>query len=707
MSLASSLNVGVSALRAYSEGIQTVSNNIANVNTVGYKASHAQYADTFSNILRPMVPNEKGDAAKIAPTQVGGGVQVESVAPVFSQGTIQITNSNSDLAIAGNGFFRVVNPTTQQAFVTRAGNFRVDATGALVTQQGYRVQGSLNAKTDVIYDKVTGGYNVLGPRDNYSVVIPSGLNTTPVTGFQAVIAGSKSLSLAGGTLTGLATGMPIISPKLRAGTIITGIDAKTNTIELSDSILSPVVPSDSFTLGEKSLNHDSHDIILPVDYLRPDLSVGMPLIGPGIKPGTTISDPGKTQNIKVTISASPELVVQDPANGVNVLTGIKDAAGNSVGNLDGSTVAGASRTLAVKTLTGITAGMIISNPGGPFNGLAVKSFGVDSSVPSAGNYIEVVVDTSNSTASGVTFDAVANTSATPSLSLVGAKTLDKRKDYIIIPPNATLLEGDPISGEGIPPGTFIATGGISVDPVTGYNKIKLADSLGNQVFPIADSYAAVRVAFKDQKITLSDFPMTDSFSNVSLSLGNAYKPAASVGDVRISFNEYDNQTADPTKVPDYTFVGTDGKPLDGITLQSARANAPKIRTFNIGTAGEINVVLSNGQTFTAGAVLLQMFKDPGALTREGDNLFSGMLTAGPYNGIGDDNKPHFDRTVISSLTPGTGGLGVINGGALELSNVDLGEEFSTMIITQRAFQAGSRVITTTDQMMEEAVNLKR
>jgi flagellar hook protein FlgE len=77
-----------------------------------------------------------------------------------------------------------------------------------------------------------------------------------------------------------------------------------------------------------------------------------------------------------------------------------------------------------------------------------------------------------------------------------------------------------------------------------------------------------------------------------------------------------------------------------------------------------------------------------------------MATAGPYNGP-------FAASNISGLTPSTGGLGVINGGSLELSNVDLGEEFSSMIITQRAFQAGSRLISTADQMLEEAVNLKR
>jgi flagellar hook protein FlgE len=114
----------------------------------------------------------------------------------------------------------------------------------------------------------------------------------------------------------------------------------------------------------------------------------------------------------------------------------------------------------------------------------------------------------------------------------------------------------------------------------------------------------------------------------------------------------------------------------------------------------VNVILSNGQTFNGGSVLIQSFKDPGALIREGDNLFSGIFTAGPYNGP-------WDAENINRLTPSLGGLGSINGGALELSNVDIGEEFSTMIVTQRAFQAGSRVITIADQMMEEAVNLKR
>jgi flagellar hook-basal body protein len=181
-------------------------------------------------------------------------------------------------------------------------------------------------------------------------------------------------------------------------------------------------------------------------------------------------------------------------------------------------------------------------------------------------------------------------------------------------------------------------------------------------------------------------------SFASLSFGNKYKPALLVGDVRISFDEGADK--------DYTFIDTNGATLSGLNLANARSKVPQLRSFNIGTSGEISVILSNGQTFNGGSVLLQSFKDPGALIREGSNMFSGLDTAGRFNG-------EFTADNIQRLIPGMAGLGVINGASLELSNVDLGEEFSNMIITQRAFQAGSRIISTTDSMMEEVVNLKR
>ena len=127
------------------------------------------------------------------------------------------------------------------------------------------------------------------------------------------------------------------------------------------------------------------------------------------------------------------------------------------------------------------------------------------------------------------------------------------------------------------------------------------------------------------------------------------------------------------------------------------ANAPKILGFGVNGAGDLVMQLSNGETLTRGRVLLQTYQDVNALVREAGNLYSGLQNANPIGGF---------ALSASNNTPGQGGNGQVEQGKLELSNVDLTEEFSQLINTQRSFQAGSRVITTADQILEEIVNLK-
>jgi hypothetical protein len=177
--------------------------------------------------------------------------------------------------------------------------------------------------------------------------------------------------------------------------------------------------------------------------------------------------------------------------------------------------------------------------------------------------------------------------------------------------------------------------------------------------------------------------------------GTWYTGAGNVGDVRISF-ESDAKNGSS----DFGLVDINGGALGTSDKLAAISGAPRIRTFAVGNSGDITINLSNGQTFVSGKVLMQSFKDPGALVREGGNLFSQMEIAGAING-------EFNNSNIAGLTAGTTGLGLIQGSALELSNVDIGEEFAQMITTQRSFQAGSRVISISDQMLEEVVNLKR
>jgi flagellar hook protein FlgE len=142
MSLVASLDSGVSALATFSKGIQVIANNIANVNTTGYKGARASYADNFSNLLQQGAPSDgSGAGSNLDSLQVGTGVHLQSSAADFGQGTLTSTGANSDLGISGNGFFIVRDSVNGVSYATRAGDFRVDDQGYLVTAEGYRVQG--------------------------------------------------------------------------------------------------------------------------------------------------------------------------------------------------------------------------------------------------------------------------------------------------------------------------------------------------------------------------------------------------------------------------------------------------------------------------------------------------------------------------------------------------------------------------------------
>ncbi len=114
-------------------------------------------------------------------------------------------------------------------------------------------------------------------------------------------------------------------------------------------------------------------------------------------------------------------------------------------------------------------------------------------------------------------------------------------------------------------------------------------------------------------------------------------------------------------------------------------------SFSVSGNGVVNGAFSNGISQVIGQVALATFTNLGGLSRAGDNLFAET----PASGL----------ALIG--TPGTGGLGTVSGGVLEGSNVDLGTEFSNMIVTQRGYQANARTITAADTLMQETVNLIR
>ena len=148
-------------------------------------------------------------------------------------------------------------------------------------------------------------------------------------------------------------------------------------------------------------------------------------------------------------------------------------------------------------------------------------------------------------------------------------------------------------------------------------------------------------------------------------------------------------------------IGTVGAYRDSITQFAENSSTKAIKqdgytmgyleTFKIDQSGMITGVYSNGANRILGQIALATFTNPGGLEKEGENTY---VTS---NNSGDPNIG----------TSGVAGNGKVIAGALEMSNVDLAEQFTDMIITQRGFQANSRSITTSDQMLQELLTLKR
>jgi flagellar hook protein FlgE len=130
----------------------------------------------------------------------------------------------------------------------------------------------------------------------------------------------------------------------------------------------------------------------------------------------------------------------------------------------------------------------------------------------------------------------------------------------------------------------------------------------------------------------------------------------------------------------------------GINGVGAGKAVGKMTAVGIDQSGCIVASYSNGVTKTIGQIAVTTFSNPAGLEKVGENLYSATLNSGIFDGIGED---------VTSTD------GKITSGYLEMSNVDLANEFTTMITTQRGYQANSRIITVSDTMLEELINLKR
>ena len=235
------------------------------------------------------------------------------------------------------------------------------------------------------------------------------------------------------------------------------------------------------------------------------------------------------------------------------------------------------------------------------------------------------------------------------------------------------------------------TGGVVNTSITIYDQQGTAFALALKYTKTAANQWSVAATVGGTAATLSTASITfDSTTGVPTPTTITLTPPAGG-----QWDGEDAGTAADTITLDFASPGAELRQFAGATTAEARLQDGSeigfLRGFDFGSDGSITGRFSNGQTKTLGAVAIATFNNAGGLQRQGESLFAATLNSGE----------------ALASRPGAGDAGVITPGALEMSNVDLAQEFTNLIIAQRGFQANARSISSSDEMLADIVNLKR
>lgn len=173
-----SMYSGVSGLRVHQTKMDVIGNNIANVNTVGFKKSQVSFQEAFSQVIRGAGAPQGGKGGT-NPFQIGLGVNLGSINTIHTTGAAQRTDNPTDLMIDGDGFFIVSDdPNADNRYYTRAGNFNFDVNGNLVTADGFKVLGTYIGDSEYAkFLQIEPGKELDGVKVNKSIPAPPTAST--------------------------------------------------------------------------------------------------------------------------------------------------------------------------------------------------------------------------------------------------------------------------------------------------------------------------------------------------------------------------------------------------------------------------------------------------------------------------------------------------------------------------------------------------
>ena len=175
-----SLWTSATGMQAQALNLDVIANNLANVNTAGFKKSRAEFQDLLYETLRPAGTSSSQDTQVPTGIQIGHGTRPSTVLKIFSQGNMENTKNELDLAIEGDGFFQIILPNGETAY-TRDGAFKLDSDGRIVNSDGFALEPEITIPSDALSISVgiDGTVSVLQAGDS----IPSEIGTIELARF--------------------------------------------------------------------------------------------------------------------------------------------------------------------------------------------------------------------------------------------------------------------------------------------------------------------------------------------------------------------------------------------------------------------------------------------------------------------------------------------------------------------------------------------
>ena len=680
-----SMYSGVAGLKTHQTKMDVIGNNIANVNTTSYKSQSINFSDLmYQTTSRASGPNATTGRAGVNAKQIGLGVQSAAISTsITSAGATQTTGNPFDIKINGEAFF-IVSGDGNSNYFTRDGSFYVDAAGNLaMSSTGYNVMGWLpdpstegtTIKKDSVQAlRVLSAANMTYPPEATTEAYVEGIldKLEP----DAATSAGKTMNLSFFDALGYSyTARFSIHETETKGQYTVQLDDILNAD--GDSLVdvykvSSISEIAKFGESDTTQTTDLYSMLEGVTYTR-DTGTDRTkdIYSKKVATSSVFSTDYATKAIK-GLNYSPA------ASGANVIVD-----GDKIGGTGGKTTVTLEATGTItradmEEFNGLmyvdtdASGNKLANPYYHYMDGSTDTHLDSSSAPAAW---EKALGLSASTLSNVSMDADGNVTFTHTDNFAvdsGMEGVYKSGSFTmnITREEAYGLDTSANNGKTYNFDDVAEDGQARITTTTTYSGNVLIFDTDSGKFKSINNANAVTLDFNESA--------TDKGGNVT-SLAN-------FSDINIDWSN----TTWFANGGSSTISAQSGTEDKGI---GAGRKLGQMSGVSIQQDGTIYATYDNGMTRLLGQIAVAKFANAAGLEKAGDNLYAATLNSGEFDGIGVDITAD--------------GVGSMSTGCLEMSNVDLSAEFTEMITTQRGFQANSRIITVSDTLLEELVNLKR